>query len=298
MHHVVPVLRELIEDQVPIVPGEDPAGIVDLLDVALRARRAVDVPRIDHPLLEPVEAFPAHGLGQHRNRPAPQEPRDRNAPAAVVAGRGPHGTVTRHVEGSGEQVGNEASVRGQHLVGADHRESVAQCHDDPGRHPGERSGQHDVLGDVDQRPAIRAVVPMDAEEVAGIRAVGIDPGNLFGPGRQTRWRVGQVRDAGQRHAERPQVSHVPSLAVNVERWLAEHIGHIRPRSNAVQAGCIAARRQRGFCHGLLWLLHGEATQQRIVRLEVGGPDQPCPVAPPNRIVAASRSDIGFAVLHR
>ena len=30
----------------------------------------------------------------------------------------------------------------------------------------------------------------------------------------------------------------------------EHIGHIRPRSNAVQAGCIAARMQRGFRHGL------------------------------------------------
>ena len=31
----------------------------------------------------------------------------------------------------------------------------------------------------------------------------------------------------------------------------EHIGHIRPRNNAVQAGCIAARMQRGFRHGLL-----------------------------------------------
>ena len=35
-------------------------------------------------------------------------------------------------------------------------------------------------------------------------------------------------DAGQHDAERPQVSRVPSLAVNVERWLPEHIGHIRP----------------------------------------------------------------------
>ena len=31
----------------------------------------------------------------------------------------------------------------------------------------------------------------------------------------------------------------------------EHIGHIRPRSNAAHAGCIAARMQRCFCHGLL-----------------------------------------------
>ena len=33
----------------------------------------------------------------------------------------------------------------------------------------------------------------------------------------------------------------------------EHIGLIRPRSNAVQAGCIGARMQRGFCRGLLGL---------------------------------------------
>ena len=33
----------------------------------------------------------------------------------------------------------------------------------------------------------------------------------------------------------------------------KHIGHIRPRSNAVQAGCIAARMQRGLCRGLLGL---------------------------------------------
>ena len=30
----------------------------------------------------------------------------------------------------------------------------------------------------------------------------------------------------------------------------ENIGHIRPRSNAVQPGCLAARMQRGFHHGL------------------------------------------------
>ena len=46
------------------------------------------------------------------------------------------------------------------------------------------------------------------------------------------------------------------------------------------------------------LLHGEATEQRVVRLEVGGPDQPCLVAPPDRVVAASGSDVGLAVLHR
>ena len=44
--------------------------------------------------------------------------------------------------------------------------------------------------------------------------------------------------------------------------------------------------------------HGEATQQRIVRLEVGCPDQPRPVPPPNCIVAILRSDFGCAELHR
>ena len=80
----------------------------------------------------------------------------------------------------------------------------------------------------------------------------IDPGNLFGPGRQTRRRVGQVRDAGQRHAERPQVSRVPSLAVNVERRLAEHMGHIRPgRPDCPTERCHgpAAQTPTGCCRG-------------------------------------------------
>ena len=202
-------------------------GVVDLLDVALRARGAVDVSRIDHPVLEPVETFPAHSFRQHRNRAASQQPGDRHAASTVVAGRGPDRAVTRDVEGSGQQAGNEASIRGQHLVGADHRESVAQCHDDPRPHAGERVGQHDVLGDFDQRPAVRAVVPVHAKEIAGVGTVGIDPGDLFGLRRQVRRRIGEFGDAGQFHAERPQMRHVSLVAVPIDDPALESWCHVR-----------------------------------------------------------------------
>ena len=136
--------------------------------------------------------------------------------------------MTRDVEDSGQQARNEASVCGQHLVGVDHRESVAQCHDDLGFHPGKRVRQHNVLGGIDQRLAVRAIVPMDAKEIAGICTVRIDPGNLFSLCRQARRRIGQVSDARQLHAERPQMSHVPSMAVPIDDLALESWCHVRP----------------------------------------------------------------------
>ena len=177
---------------------------------------------------------------------------DRHAAPAVVAGRGPDRAVTRDVERSGQQAGNEAPVCGQHLVGADHREPAAQCHDDPRLHAGERVGQHDVLRDLDQRPAVRAVVPVHPKEIAGVGTVGIDPGDLFGLRRQTRRRIGELGDAGQRHPERPQMRHVPLVAVPVddpalESWC--HVSRCHVRS-MFTAGCrpeVSGRPRRCRC---------------------------------------------------
>ena len=47
--NVIPELRELVEDHVVRVLGQLVAAVVDLLDVALGARRPDDVPRIDAP---------------------------------------------------------------------------------------------------------------------------------------------------------------------------------------------------------------------------------------------------------
>ena len=227
MDDVVPELRELVEDEVPFVPGEEMAGVVYLLDVAFRSRRAVDVARIVHPLLEPAETLPAHALGQHCNGPASEEPRDRHAPAAVVAGRGPDGAVARDVERSGHEARNKAAVCGEHLVGADHREPVAERHDELRPHPGQRLGQHEVLGDIDQRGSVRAVVPVDAKEVTGVGTVGIYPGDLLDLCREARRRIGELSDARELYAERPQVSDVPFVAVPVDDPALESWRHFR-----------------------------------------------------------------------
>ena len=55
----------------------------------------------------------------------------------------------------------------------------------------------------------------------------MDPGNLFGPCRQAgRW-IGQIGDAGQLHAERPQMSHVPSMTVPIDDLALESWCHVR-----------------------------------------------------------------------
>jgi hypothetical protein len=73
VHEVVPELRELVEDGVVGILREHLAAVVDLLDVRLRARRPDDVARLDHPPGEPVEALPAHPLGEDGDSAAGQQ---------------------------------------------------------------------------------------------------------------------------------------------------------------------------------------------------------------------------------
>ncbi len=135
---VVPVLAELVEDDVGRVLRQHGAGVVDLLDVALRADRPDDVLGRDHPLLEPVEALLAHPLGEDRHAAAGEDPRDRHAAAAVVAGRRPDRALGRGVELAGHEARDEAGVGRQDLVGGDHREAVAEGDDDRRLDAGER----------------------------------------------------------------------------------------------------------------------------------------------------------------
>ena len=121
------------------------ARVVDLLDVALRARRPDDVGRIGDPPLQPAEPLRAHPGGEDRHAAAAHDARDGDAAAAVVARRGPQRRVPRRVEPPGDDARREAGVRRQHLVRVDHREAVAERHDDRRGDAGERLGQHDVL---------------------------------------------------------------------------------------------------------------------------------------------------------
>ena len=101
------------------------------------------------PIVEPVETLPAHALGQNRDAAAAEDARDRDAAAAVVAGRRPDRPVVLGIEPAGHQPGNQTAIGRQHLVRADHREKAAQCHHNRGAHPGQL-GREDEM-----RPAPR-----------------------------------------------------------------------------------------------------------------------------------------------
>jgi len=67
-------------------------------------------------------------------------------------------------------------------VGGDHREAVAEGHDDRRLDAGERRWQDDVLGHGREPAPVGSVVPVDAEQVPRVGGVGLDGGQLR-PGR-------------------------------------------------------------------------------------------------------------------
>ena len=97
------------------------------------------------------------------------------------------------VELAGDDTGREAGVGGEHLVGGDHREAVAEHHDDRALDPGQRRRQDDVIGHVGA-VARQVVVPVDAEEVARVGGVLVDAVGERGVDRR---RVGQLGEGGQ-----------------------------------------------------------------------------------------------------
>ena len=172
---VVPELGELVQDHVLRVLGQLVAPVVDLLHVALGARRPDDVARGRDPLLEPGEALAAHALGEDGDAVAAEQARDGDAAAAVVAGRRPD----RRGDGVGSNVPvneprHQAAVRGEHLVGADQREAVAEHDDDSRLDARQLGGQDEVLGDVDEARPVGAVVPVHPEQVQRMGVVGPD----------------------------------------------------------------------------------------------------------------------------
>ena len=199
---VVAELGELVEHEVARIEGEFVAGVVDLLDVRLRAVGADDVlGRVRAPPVEPVEALLTHPLGQDRHAAARHDPTDRDAAACVVARRGPDRPMVGGVELPGDHARREARVRGEHLVGGDHREPVAEHHDDRALDAGQARGQHDVVGDLDP-VAGEVIVPVDAPQVAGVRALRVGVADL-GVVVEAR-RVLELRERRQRDALGPE----------------------------------------------------------------------------------------------
>ena len=116
--------------------------------------------------MEPVEPLLAHLRRQDGHAPGAQQPGVEGAAAAVVAGGGPHGLVSVHVELAGHQPGRQAAEGGAHLVAAG-GEPLARHGDDPAGHAGEAGGDLHVVGHgLEQAAALLGLVlPGDAEQV-------------------------------------------------------------------------------------------------------------------------------------
>ena len=173
MAEVIAELGELVEDEVARILRQLVAGVVDLLDVRLGAERPDDVLlRVRAPCVEPVEALLAHPLGKDRDTAARHDLRDCDAASGVVAGRRPDRPMDGRIELAGDDAWRQARVGGEHLVGRDHREPVAEHDDDRRRHTGERVRENNVVGHRNPVPG-EVVVPVDTPQIAGVRTLRI-----------------------------------------------------------------------------------------------------------------------------
>ena len=103
---VVCEFGELVEDEVGRVPFQVPAGVIDFLDVGLRAGGADHVIGMGDPAVQPFEALAAHVFGEHSDAPAPHEPGDGHPAPGVVPGRRPDGPMLSRVELAGDYPGH------------------------------------------------------------------------------------------------------------------------------------------------------------------------------------------------
>ena len=192
------------------------ALVVDLLDVALGAGRPDDVGRVDHPVLEPVEALAAHALGQHGDAAAAHEPRDRDAAAAVVAGRGPDRAVARRVELPGDDPRREAAVGGEHLVRADHREAVAERDDDRRVDAGQLARQHDVVRDASTVRRSASLYQWTRKRLSGWASSGPTPASRARTVRGDQGRVGELGERRQSDAGLAEAGDRPLEHVRID----------------------------------------------------------------------------------
>jgi hypothetical protein len=194
------------------------AGVVDLLHVRLGAVRADDVlGRVLAPPVEPVEALLAHPLGEDCHPAAGHDPTDGDAAAGVVARRRPDGPVMGRVELTGDDPRGETGVGGQHLVGGDHREPVAEHDDDGTLDAGEARRQHHVVGH--RHPvAGEVVVPVDPPEVPGVGSLRVGVAHPVGVVERRR-----ALELGERRQGDPPLAE-PLDAVGQRRVVDDPVG--------------------------------------------------------------------------
>src|SRR5262249_40724384 len=104
MDDVITELSELIENYIARVPRKLGAFVVDLFDVALRARGPDDVLWPLYPRAKPVKTLFAHTLRQDGDSTAIEDAGNRDAAATVIPGRWPNRLMALRVKPAGHQM--------------------------------------------------------------------------------------------------------------------------------------------------------------------------------------------------
>ena len=99
---------------------------------------------------------------------------------------------------------------------ADHREPVAERHDDRGLRAGERLGHDDVLGDRRTPPAGRVVEPVHAEEVQRVRLVRLDRSQRVHRGRGNPRGLSELSKRGQHDARVTESLDGPAVGAAID----------------------------------------------------------------------------------
>ena len=119
------------------------------------------------------------------------------------------------VELACDNPGDQAGIGGKHLVGTDHREPVAERHDDRSLDPGQFCGQDHVFGQV-HHAAVEVVVPVDAEEIQRVGGVAVDPGQRGPDVGRDQGGVGQLGEGGQDYSLRAEALDAALVAPGVD----------------------------------------------------------------------------------
>ena len=147
---------------------------------------------VDGPFLEPIEAGLAHAGREHGHPATAHDPADGDAAARVVAGGWPDRPMGGRVETPGHQPGHETCVGGLDLVRSDHREPVAESENDPGLDPRQLRRKLDVIGHVVWPGPVESPVPVNPEQIAGVRLVTVQAHQRIDTGGGDDRRVAQL----------------------------------------------------------------------------------------------------------
>ena len=109
----------------------------------------------------------------------------------------------------------------------DHREPIAHRDDDLGIDAGQRARQDDMCRHVGQRAAVRRVMPMHTEQIAGISAVRIDRCEIRGHPRSGTMRIREILQSRQSMAGRRELSRRPVADLSVDDLLFQSGAHPR-----------------------------------------------------------------------